>query len=250
MQAAPDLPRQYELVTVGDGRSVVEEAVRRAWHGAEEGLLVWEQHQGAADKHWHGLHAALLLRPERPTDEALELVLVGVVSLGLAVAESLPPMVELRYRWPGDLLLDGEHAGGVAARYAISALGQLQWLVLDCSLEGGTGLGDPPDAGETAEPLPGEPTLRPPVLLEQFSRHFLSWVNRWEAQGSEPLSKVWLQRAEGRGEQVSIGLADGRSARGVFAGLDERCGLVLEGEGEEQRIALGDCWSADHSAPP
>ena len=74
-------------------------------------------------------------------------------------------------------------------------------------------------------------------LLEAFSRHFLSWINRWQEQGVEPVRKAWLARAIGLGKRVEVRLGDQVRA-GTFEGLTETGALRLIRDGIAQTIPL------------
>ena len=74
-------------------------------------------------------------------------------------------------------------------------------------------------------------------LLEQFGRHFLGWINRWQEEGVRPVQQAWLRRATGLGKQVDVRV--GRHVRtGIFEGLTETGAMRLVKEGVAQTIAL------------
>jgi biotin-(acetyl-CoA carboxylase) ligase len=74
-------------------------------------------------------------------------------------------------------------------------------------------------------------------LLEAFSRHFLTWINRWQDDGFEPVRAMWLCHAPDHGETIEIEV-EGKQVSGVFEGIDDDGALVL-GQGEAtRRVAL------------
>ena len=76
-------------------------------------------------------------------------------------------------------------------------------------------------------------------LLEAFSCHFLSWINRWQEQGVEPVRKVWLSRATGLGKRVEIRFGN-QVCAGTFEGLTEAGALRLVRDGVAQTIPLNE----------
>ena len=74
-------------------------------------------------------------------------------------------------------------------------------------------------------------------LLESFARHFLHWADRWQDDGFAPVRPDQLNRAAGLGAPIEIDVAGIRRA-GVFAGIDDDGGLVLDGTGPSASIDL------------
>ena len=117
----PELPPLFEPVHLDSAGSLAEEAAALAQSGAPEGTLVWTdtQSEGMArqGRRWEsparGLYAGVILRPEFDWRDTGQVVLVGLVSLGTAVASLVAPMTELRYRWPNGLLVGGTRIAGL-----------------------------------------------------------------------------------------------------------------------------------------
>ena len=83
-----------------------------------------------------------------------------------------------------------------------------------------------------------EPEAR--VLLEGFTRHFLAWINRWAEEGFAPVRKAWLQRANGRGEAISVRLTDD-TVTGTFDEIDEHGALIVtDGRGNARRVSIAE----------
>ena len=74
-------------------------------------------------------------------------------------------------------------------------------------------------------------------LLETFGRHFLAWINRWQAEGVEPVQKAWLSRATGLGKPVEVRVGDHLRA-GTFEGLTETGAMRLVKDGVAQTVPL------------
>lgn len=249
MDLKPDnLPRLYELVEVEQADSAVDEAGRRARQGAEEGLLVRVRSQtsakGRGGQAWHspagGLYAGLVLRPDESPRRASELVLVGVVSLGSAIAEFVQPPAELHYRWPNDLLLHQGKVASVQMQWREDGSEGVEWLVLGAYVNvvvapGAMGF----DAASVQ--VEGECEATATQLLESFARHFLVWVDRWANEGFEPVRKAWLQRAQGIGDETRI-TAAGQQHAGRVLDIADDGALLLGRGGAVKRITIREAF--------
>ena len=237
----PALPRLYELIELERADSALAEGCRRAESGAEEGTLVWvrraTQAEGRPGRRWQpaadALHAALVLRPEMALEEAAQVVFVGALSVGQALAEHVPALVELHYRWPNDVLLRHGKVAGLQLRAGPLHQGVVPWLVLGVSLNVA---GAPPELGFRAASVreEGESDAGAGELLEGFARSFLSWVNRWADDGFEPVRKAWLQRVSALERDLSLELEAG-TLYGRFADLGPQGELELRGRDGAQR---------------
>lgn len=242
----PDLPRVYELIRCDIVDSAVDEARRRALQGAEEGTLVWAQEQTAArdgfgrprpSPRGH-LYGCLILRPEHPAVVALQLNYVAVIGLGLTIAELASPMTELRYRWPNAVLLNNARTGDVVLEPGPTVAGVFEWLLLGFTVN----VKDHPETsgpGETCLAAEGSGEVTVAELLDGFSRHFLSWINRWADGGFAPVRKAWRQRLEGLGETREIRLKE-KTLVGRLVEIDERGALILESEGGVRALGVAD----------
>ncbi len=112
------------------------------------------------------------------------------------------------------------------------------WLVLGMTV---AVAGDPADQSPGLRPETttlhdeGWVGAAPVRLVEAFSRHFLSWVHRWQEDGLAPVAEAWTACAVGYRDRVDWDLPGLRIA-GRPVGLDDRGGLLVEGEsGRGQR---------------
>ncbi len=230
-----NLPPAYVLVTHDRIDSAIEEAKRLASAGAEEGTLVWARQQ----THGHGrfgrawvsppgnLYCALVLRPEEPPSVAVQVNYVAAVSLAAAIAGLVSPMVELRYRWPNDILL---YDAKVASLFLEAPKARVRdndgWLVLGIAVN----VKSHPETLEapaTSMHMDGYSEASAADVLEQFSRYFLSWINRWADEGFAPVRKAWIQRANGIGQPLEVAL-ETETIKGRFADLDDAGALIME----------------------
>jgi BirA family biotin operon repressor/biotin-[acetyl-CoA-carboxylase] ligase len=236
-----ELPAAYEPVELDGTDNVLETAQRMAANGSGEGTLVWARRQSAGEfrpgKNWFspddGLYLGLVLQPEFAPQAAGEIALIGLLSLGMALAESVAPLTDLRYRWPNDVLLSGSKVGGVALRRDLPA----GWMVLAISVNVGKEPAEVIDAG-CAQVEGGNPELEQVHLLRSFAREFLHWINRWDEEGLEAILTALRGRWGQPGESVLIELDDGTAIAGSFKEVGEKGQLVLDTADGEKRVTL------------
>ena len=177
-----ELPPIYDAVFIDELDSVSAEIRRRTEAGAEEGLLVWTETQsdgkgqhGAWDSPPGGLYCAVLLQPDFDRAQWPETALVALLALGTSVAELLPPLTGLDYRWPNDVLVNGHKVGGIALHTAPSdGLIIVAYLNIAPPVEGWEYASLIADGA--AETTPGE-------ALERYGRYLVDGLQRWHDQG-------------------------------------------------------------------
>ena len=235
----PGLPAGISLVALDAVDGTNAEARRRAEAGAPDRTLVWAREQvagrGRRGRHWASppgnLYCTLLLRPRVPVRLWGQLCFVDAVALRQAIA-ALAPAVELRLKWPNDLLLGGLKLSGTL----LEASGQ-DWVMIGT----GVNLASHP-AGLRATSLAAHGVeLEPRVLLEAYMAALLPWVDRWQQEGFEPVREAWLRHAVGLGQPVTVRLAD-RELDGRFAALDPAGALILERPQGPCRIEAGEVF--------
>jgi BirA family transcriptional regulator, biotin operon repressor / biotin---[acetyl-CoA-carboxylase] ligase len=212
-----------------------ERGLGLAAEGAEAGTLLWSIDQDACQ-------GAIVLAPEQPRDPSLPIVLIAMLGLGDALGAMVPPMVAVTFGWPDRIEVNGGVVGGVrfacAATEAADAVPD--WLVIGfgIAVRGRLAQQTPADRGQrTTLADEGCGEVMTLDLLEAFGRHFLSWINRWQEEGVEPVQRAWLSRATGLGKRIEVPLRD-QVRSGTFEGLTETGALRLVKDGVAQTIAL------------
>lgn len=242
------LPPAYRLVALETIDSTNEEAKRLARQGAEDGTLVWAREQtkgkGRSGRSWASprgnLYFSLVLRPDCPPVAASQLSFVAALGAGFGLAEVLPPMIDLRYKWPNDILLNRRKVAGILLETESAAADRLDWLVL------GVGINVAQRPAETAYPATslreeGDLDSSVEAVLDAFARHFLSWVNRWLDDGFAPVRAAWRKSAIGLGETIRVRLPNAE-LDGVFEDIDADGALLLRAAGTVRRITAGDVF--------
>jgi biotin-(acetyl-CoA carboxylase) ligase len=228
---ALSLPPAYHAIRLPSGRSAVAAAREAAIAGAAEGALFWADRSDRLD-------SALLLRPDRPRREMLPVIFVAALAFADALGSFAPPQVPIALGWPGDILIDGGAAGHISLDCAPGSDDAVpDWAVLHFDLTVAAAAGEPGrTAGVTSVADEGFEEFSVAAQLEGFSRHFLVWLNRWEADGFAPIAAEWWRRALGPAARLEVRLPGG--GRAAARGLDDFGNLVMGGDGQESILSL------------
>ncbi|HEX6143189.1 MAG TPA: biotin/lipoate--protein ligase family protein [Geminicoccaceae bacterium] len=235
MSERPSFPPLFRPFAVTPDVDPFERAEAIAVDGAEPGTLLWSIGQDACE-------CAIVLAPEQSQEASMPVALVAMLALGDALGALVPPVVAVHFGWPDRLELNGAIVGGIRLVSAKVDNGDQipDWLIV------GFGLAM---RGTWPEREPGHDLQRTTLadegcadvtsvdLLEGFSRHFLSWLNRWQEDGVQPVRQAWLARATGLGRDVEVDLGD-RKMSGTFAGLTETGAIRLVKGGVTQTVPL------------
>jgi BirA family biotin operon repressor/biotin-[acetyl-CoA-carboxylase] ligase len=250
MSDSPRLPPAYRLVALERVDSTNEEAKRLAEQGAAEGTLVWAESQSAGrgrrGRRWESppgnLYLSLVLRPDCQAGQATQLGMVAAVAMAEALSGALPPMSDIRLKWPNDILVNDRKAGGILLESAARGADRLDWLVLGIGVNL---VSRPPDTAFPATCLrdEGAGSTSGAALLEAFARAFLGWSHAWLEDGFGPVRRAWLTRAWRRGQRVELRLEEGQLS-GIFADLDGEGALLVElPGGTRRRVTAADVFA-------
>lgn len=249
-QPSVKLPPAYRLVELDSVGSTMQEARQRAEEGAEDGTLVWAKEQtegrGRQGRNWASprgnLYLSLILRPECSPATAAQLSFLAAVALGEAVGSVAPPMVEVTFKWPNDVLFNSRKGAGILLESSSAPDGGIDYVILGMGVNVQS---HPEDAAYPSTSLRFEgcpPQLTEVQLLEAFGRSFLSRANTWLEEGFVPIRKAWLAHAANLGKEIEVRLPK-ETLTGTFEALDEQGVLLLRlADGSLKRIAAGDVY--------
>ncbi|EME69843.1 biotin-(acetyl-CoA carboxylase) ligase [Paramagnetospirillum caucaseum] len=240
-----ELPAPFSHLGLNSVGSTNDEARRRVEDGSAADLLVVTARRQTAGRGRRGrvwespegnLHASFVLRIERPLAQAAQIGFVAALALAEALDE-LAPGHDVRCKWPNDVLADGRKVAGMLLESAGDG-----WLVLGIGVD------------VECRPAPAEALYAAIALVElgyggdtagvlnALCRSFGPWLARWRDEGFAPIRAAWLGRARGLGEAALVRL-EAETLSGVFAGLDEEGGLLLDqGAAGIRRILAGDVF--------
>lgn len=245
MGEAPSLPPLLTGVAAPAGGDPFGKAIAAAAAGADAGCVFWSPDAAIA-------RAAVVLAPEIALGPALAMHFANAVALNDALGALAPPELGVSHVWPDGLKVNGAWCGAThAASDARDLAATPDWLVVGWSLsfEFPQGLAPGEAPGLTALREEGCADLAPVRLIESWARHFLTWLHDWEQDGPRRLFDAWLNRAEGRGGDV-VFEHDGAVKRGVFAGLDETGGMILQTASGVEILPIQTLLDAPRPWPP
>lgn len=245
------LPTGYQLADFESLDSTNEQARRLATDGAPDGTVIWARSQtagrGRQGREWQSpegnLYCSIVIRPEMPAADAAQLSFVTVLALGHAISGLLPDSVEMHYKWPNDLLLDGRKAAGILLESSGVAGGKLDWLVVGAGLNVETH----PGATEGGYPATSlrEAGAGPVAVRDMLTRYiggFAHWRARWQNEGIAAVREAWLEHAARLGEDITVRLPGDR-LQGRFTGLNDAGALLLDmPDGSRRTITAGDVF--------
>lgn len=238
MIAGSRLPPLFRLEVLDADADVSAEARLRAADGADPGLVLCVERPDIFD-------AAVILHPEVPLEKASLAVYVAMLGLGDALGAVVPPGIDVTFRWPNrieanlgamaeitlgipDNAIPGAPPDWMVAR-ALTVIGPIE----DDWRQGGFPETSLREEG-CAEVTSGE-------LLESFARHFLTWINRWEDDGFDPVRSMWLRHTQTErtenGLEIAIQIA-GAVYVDVLRSIDDDGAMVLGRDGATRRFDL------------
>ena len=159
---------------------------------------------------------------------------LSAVALAEAI-ESVCPEIEIKCKWPNDLMIDGKKVSGILLE--TDGVGRLIVGI-------GVNIAACPESGTlypvTSLAANGFSVTREAVL-EALLRRFDFWQKNLKSGGKAPLLDAWLERAFGIGGKIAVNLPDKR-LEGTFDGLDKDGRLLLNKDGEKITITAGDVF--------
>lgn len=186
------------------------------------------------------LYASLLLIDPAPMERLSSLPLAVSLAVYDAIRFEVPGDVEVKIKWPNDILVGGRKTSGILLEGEMLADGRYA-LVIGC----GINIAHRPD--EALYPVTSlaengascSPDVLFARLFEAMERSLTLW-NR--GRGTPVVVAEWKERAVGIGAPVTVNLPD-RSLTGTFADIDSQGMLLLQApDGTRQPIAAGDVF--------
>ena len=239
----------YFLHTLDDTDSTNVECRKMAENGSGEGLIVQALSQssgrGRRGRNWSSpkgnLYFSMLIKPKCMVSKALGISFVSAVAMCDALGALLPPMVEVRVKWPNDILINQRKCCGFLLESSSDCSGNVKWVII------GTGVNvesfpEDVDYPATSLSFEGSPNLALRDVLLSFLRHFKRWKNIWEEEGFSPIREAWMERSIGMGKRITAKLVES-SYTGIFSDLNIDGSLVMiTDDGNKVVISSGDIF--------
>jgi BirA family biotin operon repressor/biotin-[acetyl-CoA-carboxylase] ligase len=240
----PQSPPRVQHHTTLDSTNA--EAMRLAAAGETGPLwilaVVQTAGRGRAGRSWvsepGNLQASLLtvLSPASPKAYQLSLV-AGVAVFDAIGAAMAPPPEGLRLKWPNDVYIGAEKAGGILIESSAVSAGLAAVIGIGVNL-----VTRPEVLARPVTCLAAHGAApSPEALLAHIAAAMGHWLAVWaEGRGFSAIREAWLIRAHPIGERMSINTG-AETVTGAFSGIDDDGALVLElTGGGSRRFTFGD----------
>lgn len=240
MMGAPQLPQGFDLVALSSVDSTNNHAKSLARGGAAAFTVVTAKEQtagrGRQGNTWTScpgnLYMSVVLRPDLDAASTGQISFLAAVALAEALQEWLPDAVDMKLKWPNDLLLNGKKAAGILLE------AESDWLVVGIGVnvagapEGAASL---KDFGVMADSG---------AVLEKLCQRLKSLYDVWKKSGFEPVRGEWLRYAYNIGQTINVRLPKETFA-GKFVGIDGAGALQVElQDGSLRHVSSGEVFAA------
>ncbi|WCR53001.1 MAG: Bifunctional ligase/repressor BirA [Wolbachia endosymbiont of Ctenocephalides orientis wCori] len=146
-----------------------------------------------------------------------ELTFIVAIAVGSTLL-SLKDDLDLKYKWPNDVLINGKKISGILLEKVSSS----NWLVIGI----GININYAPLSGATCVSDYGI-SISNMDLLKELIVNFNKARKQWLFEGFHAIRKIWLSRAFKLNNQISIKLAD-KLYEGIFTDIDKSGKLMLQ----------------------
>ena len=227
--------------------------------GAPEGTVVIAEKQtegrGRRGRSWFspsadGIYVSLIIRPDIAPTEASRITLMTAVATAEAL-HSLTPL-EIRIKWPNDILVNGSKIGGILTEIS-AEMDVVHFIVI------GLGL----NVNMPLETFPHEIRERATSVFinmgEQFSRvnivrAYLEWYEKYyeifKKIGFKPVIQRWKEFSDIVGQQVLVDIMK-KKYFGKVVDVDDDGALILQDDQKKlRRIFSGDIILNDPAKTP
>lgn len=238
-----------EVVHYDEVDSTNDAARRLAQQGAPAGTLVVAERQtggkGRMGRSWispagEGLWFSFILRPKMLPQEAPRITLVAAV----AVAQALRSLtgLDIRIKWPNDLLIKGKKITGILTEMN-SEIGRINYLVVGIGINVDINpISLPPEVRVKATSLSAYLNRKLSRLellrrcLEELERYF----EKWQVGGFDKILEEWKQLSATLGNRVQVMVLED-----LIEGLAEDVGadgslLLRLDDGTSYQVVAGD----------
>src|SRR6476620_8594741 len=189
-QRTLDLPPPFKLVTLREVGDAFDHAASVASESGA-GTLVYVGRFDLAE-------FAVVLEPEEPLETARRALYAGIVALADALAVHAPPERPISFDWPDAVRVDGGLVGGGRLAWPAEAKedAPAEWLVFGAMVRTVAMGAEEPGLRPLSAALEEEgfDDLGCGRLVESFSRHLMSVLDLWQANGFAEVAKSYLAR--------------------------------------------------------
>lgn len=223
----------YDYPVVG---STNDEVKLLLMQGAGEGTVVRAERQtagrGRRGRIWvsepGNLYCSLLLTPRCSLIQASQLSFVMAVAVGQTILPFLTAPELLYYKWPNDLLFQGQKMAGIL----IETESRGRQLAEACVVGIGININSAPD--HPAYPVTAlhhhtKLNLIREVIFSELLEQIKRYYHVWKQEGFDPICEMWKQRAYGLGQHMTI-IVGNKEMSGQFIDISPEGALLLKRE--------------------
>jgi BirA family biotin operon repressor/biotin-[acetyl-CoA-carboxylase] ligase len=233
----------YTFETI-DSTNSCARALAACW--AQEGTVIIAEHQtggrGRMGRTWsanplENLTFSVILRPTAPAEEVNLLPLY----VGVAVADAVTRVtgLEVRCKWPNDLLIGGLKVAGILLEGSLKE-SSIDYVVIGIGLNVNQRTFPLELAGKaTSLALQSGHDYDREELFREIMRSLESRYRAMLKNGFGGIIPLWVERSRIVGRRVSIS-QNGTVLTGTVKGLSVHGGLIMEHDGVEQVLLAGD----------
>lgn len=163
--------------------------------------------------------------------------MVFVVSLSLLeTIEALQTGLEIKLKWPNDVLINDRKISGILLEKAAG-----NYLVIGV----GVNISTEPDATDLLYPATSLQAVGINIERIEFLRSFINYfdnnLSEWKDNGFASIKKRWLNKAQNLGKAIFVNTELG-SKTGIFNGVDDNGILLLATPNGIEKIYAGDVF--------
>jgi BirA family biotin operon repressor/biotin-[acetyl-CoA-carboxylase] ligase len=160
------------------------------------------------------------------------------IAVHLALTELAGPALDLRLKWPNDVLVQGRKLCGILLEAEVVPAGLAVVVGMGVNI-----VGAPPASHIVSA------ALRDLGVTADAGEVFAALTDAWqicricwdEGRGFEEIRRLWLERAAGLGEPVTV-VSGASTIEGVFETIDDSGCLVIATAVGRQTISAGDVF--------
>ncbi len=179
----------------------------------------------------------LSFKPEAAANALGQISFIAALAVASALDEYVDPD-KLSLKWPNDILIEGAKVAGILLEHIDGDSGALLAVGIGVNI-----VSAPTDVAYPTARLVDhtEKAPSPADLAARIDHHFWTYMKDWRANGFANIRQLWLTRARGLGETITVRLPN-ETLSGVFEGLNESGALILQSGAEKRIISAGDVF--------
>jgi BirA family biotin operon repressor/biotin-[acetyl-CoA-carboxylase] ligase len=244
-RGAPQLPAGCSLVALDAVGSTNDHAKTLARNGYPAGAVVWARAQtvgrGRQGNAWNSLPGNLfmtmILRPDSNAAVTGQLSFLAAVALARALRPLLPG-VDIKLKWPNDLLINGKKAAGILLETEVSGVRAVPWVVIGV----GVNIADAPEGAASLKSAGAQTDTE--TVLESLVSHIMALYAAWKKDGFAAVREEWMASAASVGQEINVRLPK-ETLAGTFLGIDNAGTLQLAmTDGSRRSIASGEVFAS------